>query len=66
MTNAFFDVESYLRKDENMALIFGTPGGYVVRRSHIGSENVHPEYNLVCVWNMCSEKEYDGVDVWFN
>jgi hypothetical protein len=29
-------------------------------------ENVHPEYNLVAVWNMCAEKEYDGIDVWFN
>jgi hypothetical protein len=66
VTNAFHEVEFYLQRDENMALIFGTPGGYVVRRSAISSENVHPEYNLVAVWNMCAEKEYDGIDVWFN
>ena len=67
VTNAFHDVEFYLRRAENMALIFGTPGGYaVVRYSAISSENIHPGYNLVAVWNMCAEKEYDGIDVWFN
>ena len=38
----------------------------VIRWACISSENVHPEYSLVCIWNTCSEKEYDGVDVWFN